>query len=1066
MLRYRIGLFLAAACLAGGTSLSSNGEEIRFNRDIRPILSENCFQCHGPDKATRKAKLRLDQREAALESGALTAGTNGVSPLVRHLFATDPEEIMPPPASHKTLKPQEKELLRRWVEGGAPYEAHWAYLPIERPPLPPALDGRPWRHPIDAFIRARLYKEGLTPSPEADRRTLLRRLSLDLVGLPPSVAELDAFLRDTSRRAYEKQVERLLASPHFGERMAVPWLDAVRFTDTVGYHGDQNQRIFPYRDYVIDAFNANKPFDQFTVEQIAGDLLPNPTLEQRVATGFNRLNMMTREGGAQPKEYLAKYQADRVRTVANTWLGATMACCECHDHKYDPFTMRDFYSMAAYFGDVMQWGVYQDYNYTPNPDLAGWSNDHPFPPEIEVESPYLIRRIRQLIDREQEIFEDASAILRTNAPARDAFRLWRNELSEFLTANPDGWRVAQVVSVERKDGTNFVSNPDILPSEDGSLRFLGTNATTDRVVTSLTAGWVASIRLEILPEPGARSGFRGGRSSGSLQPSMQWVKSATGETTSVAMVYADADAKEPRYANGEDILGIMGGWRTRPDRARDRQVGTWTLARPVHVEEGDRWVIQIPNNPVARLRVSTSPVVADRTRWAGMMADLRNGMGRGRGLWEKVAHTAYHRSTGWNEGILRRLRALDAEIRECRGGRAWTQVTLSTNALVTRVLPRGNWMDESGPVVEPSTPHFLPPHQPAVHARNAEHRDLRTGLGDADPARAVRSGDRRELAAWLVSRDNPMTARHFANRLWFQFFGAGISARIEDLGLQGEWPTHPELLDWLAAEFMEASVEIGDARNVPEPHPWDIKHLVRLIVMSETYRQDSTPSERAEELDPANRLLSHQSPRRLDAEFIRDQALGAAGLLDPEIGGPSAFPYQPSGYYANLQFPDREYRASPGERQYRRGVYAHWQRTFLHPMLANFDAQSREECVAARLVSNTPQQALTLLNDPTFVEAARVLAEVAVRSSRRDEDRLNQMFLRVLGRPGSASERDSLLALLATLRQTYAADPKSAAQFLSNGQAPAATEIPRPELAAWSNIARVVLNLHETLTRY
>jgi hypothetical protein len=1066
MLPFSRRLLMATACLVGGLLPPVSGADLRFNRDIRPILSENCFQCHGPDQATRKAKLRLDQREAAMDSGVLTPGTHGVSPLVRHLFSPDPEEVMPPPDSHKSLKPQEKETLKHWVEAGAPYEAHWAYLPIERPPLPQSPDGRPWRHPIDAFIRTRLQKEGLQPAPEADRRTLLRRLSLDLVGLPPSIAELDAFLRDTSRRAYEKQVERLLASPHFGERLAVPWLDAVRFTDTVGYHGDQNQRIFPYRDYVINAFNANKPFDQFTVEQIAGDLLPSPTLEQRVATGFNRLNMMTREGGAQPKEYLAKYQADRVRTVATTWLGATMACCECHDHKYDPFTMRDFYSMAAYFGDVMQWGVYQDYNYTPNPDLAGWSNDHPFPPELEVESPYLTRRIRTLIDREQAIFEDASAILRTNAPARDTFRLWRNELLEFLTANPDGWRVAPLASVERKDGTHFVSNGDILQPEDGSLRFLGTNATTDRVTTVLAPGWVASVRLEILPELGAGTGFRGGRFVGSLQPSMQFLKSSTGETSSVAMVFADADAKEPRYANGQDIPGIMGGWRTRPDRARERQVGIWTLTQPLRVEEGDRWVVQIPNNTVARLRVSTSPIVADRTRWAGMMADLRNAMGRGRGLWEKVAHTAYHRSTGWNGDILQRLRALDAEIRECRGGRAWTMVTLSTNALVTRVLPRGNWMDESGPIVEPSTPHFLPPHQPAAHARNGGAGDRHAGLGDADPARAPTTRGRLELARWLVSRENPMSARNFANRLWFQFFGAGISARIEDLGLQGEWPTHPELLDWLAAEFMEPSVAIGDSRDLAEPHPWDIKHLVRLIVMSETYRQDSTPVGRAAELDPANRLLSHQSPRRLDAEFVRDHAMFAAGLLDLEVGGPSAFPYQPPGYYANLQFPDRDYHTSPGERQYRRGLYMHWQRTFLHPMLANFDAQSREECVAARLVSNTPQQALTLLNDPSFVEAARVLAVAAWRSARRDEDRLNHLFLRVLGRPGSASERDSLLSLLVNLRVTYAADPESAKTLLSTGQAAGANEVSPPEMAAWSNLARVVLNLHETLTRY
>lgn len=1068
MLPFRSGLLvLAAVCCAGWALPSAAASEIRYNRDIRPILSENCFQCHGPDRAARKAQLRLDQREAAEASGVFSPDANGSRAILRHIFSTDPEERMPPPETHKTLKPEEKELLKRWVESGAPYEAHWAYLPIQRP-APPTSDGaRPWRNPIDAFVRDRLRKEGLQPAPEADRRTLLRRLSLDVIGLPPTTAELDAFLRDSSRRAYEKQVERLLASPHFGERMAVPWLDAVRFTDTVGYHGDQNQRIFPYRDYVIDAFNANLPFDRFTVEQIAGDLLPNPTLEQRVATGFNRLNMMTREGGAQPREYIAKYQADRVRTVSTAWLGATMACSECHDHKYDPFTMRDFYSMAAYFGDVMQWGVYHDYDYTPNPDLAGWSNDHPFPPEIEVESPYLNRRIRKLLDREQGIFEEASTWMRTNAPARDAFRQWRNELHEFLSANPDGWRVAPIATVERKDGNPFVPHADAVLNADGSLRFIGTNATTDRITVALSEGWVASLRLEVLPDSSVGTGFRGARSAGSIQLQVQRSKGTNGEWAPVPMVFADADAKEPRYANGHDVLGIMGGWRTRADRAKERQVATYLLATPVRVEEGERWVVQIANNPLARLRLSTSPVAADRSRWPGMITDLRHAMSRGRGLWEKVAHTAYHRSAGSNEDILKRLRALDAEIRECRGGRAWTQVTVSTNALVTRVLPRGNWMDETGPIVGPSTPHFLPSPAPREQRAAADASDdPRRGYGDADDARGRPVASRLDLARWLVHPENPLTARHFANRLWALFFGTGISARIEDLGLQGEWPSHPELLDWLAAEFMAPTVTASDLRDVPDPHPWDIKHLVRLMVMSETYRQDTTPPGRAVEVDPANRLLARQSPRRLDAEFVRDNALAAAGLLDREIGGPSAFPYQPAGYYANLQFPDREYLPNPDERQYRRGVYMHWQRTFLHPMLANFDAQSREECVAARWVSNTPQQALTLLNDPTFVEAARALAETALRSGRRDDDRLNQLFLRVLGRPASLSERESLLALLPRLRETYDADPESTARFLSTGHAKAGLDLPASHLAAWTHLARVVLNLHETVTRY
>ena len=399
-------LVLTAAFAAG-----AGAGEVEYNRDIRPILSEHCFACHGPDKNQRKADLRLDLRESAIELEAIVPGKPDDSELIARIDSTDSDEVMPPPKSRKPLKPAQKDLLRRWVAAGAPYAAHWAYTPLVRPAEVRPVKSRTGcaaRNPIDAFIQANLEAKKIVPSPEAERRHLLRRLSLDLTGLPPTPQEIRAFLDDKDPRAYEKQVERLLASPRYGERMAVPWLDVVRYSDTVGYHGDQNQNAWPYRDYVIDAFNHNMPFDQFTIEQLAGDLLPNPTDQQRVATCFNRLNMMTREGGAQAKEYLAKYQADRVRTVAMTWLGSTFGCAECHDHKFDPISARDFYSLGAFFADVKQWGVYMDYTYTPNPDLKGYSNDHPFPPEIVVRSSALEQRIARLkeaiaaIDREAD----------------------------------------------------------------------------------------------------------------------------------------------------------------------------------------------------------------------------------------------------------------------------------------------------------------------------------------------------------------------------------------------------------------------------------------------------------------------------------------------------------------------------------------------------------------------------------------------------------------------------------------------------------------------------------------
>src|SRR4051812_12444931 len=426
---------------------ASSGPPIGYNRDIRPILSDNCFACHGPDKNKRKAKLRLDERDSALAKKAIVPGDVEASELVSRIFSDDPDEQMPPPESHKKLTDAQRELFKRWVAQGAAYEPHWSYIVPKRPPVPQVKDAGWGHNAVDAFILQKLEVKHLAPSREADRRTLLRRLSLDLVGLPPTPQEVEAFVKDELPDAYERQVERLLASPHYGERMAVPWLDAVRFADTVGFHGDQNQDVFPYRDYVIEAFNRNKPFDRFTVEQLAGDLLPHPTTEQLVATCFNRLNMVTREGGAQPKEYLAKYAADRVRTVGSAWLGSTLMCCECHDHKYDPFTARDFYSLGAFFADVKQWGVYHDYNYTPNPDLRGWSNDHPFPPEIVVDSAYLQRRQAMLTAQIEQTIATASERLSKDAKAGEQFARWRADVQGLLKAHPDGWAVATPAEV-------------------------------------------------------------------------------------------------------------------------------------------------------------------------------------------------------------------------------------------------------------------------------------------------------------------------------------------------------------------------------------------------------------------------------------------------------------------------------------------------------------------------------------------------------------------------------------------------------------------------------------------
>jgi hypothetical protein len=1005
----------AAAGLLVFAATAPAADKVLFNRDVRPILSEHCFACHGPDAKARKAKLRLDVRESAVEKGAITPGKPADSELVnRILLAADDEQLMPPAEFHKPLTAAQKATLKAWVEQGAEYQPHWAYIVPTKPAVPPVQDKHALRNPVDAFILAELVKRNLCPSPEADKRTLIRRVSLDLTGLPPTPDEVEAFVADKSPDAYEKVVDRLLASPHFGERMAVGWLDLVRFADTVGYHGDQTQRVFPYRDYVIDSFNTNKPFDQFTREQLAGDLLPNPTTEQLVATGFNRLNMMTREGGAQPKEYLAKYQADRVRTVSITWLGSTMGCAECHDHKYDPFTAKDFYAMEAFFADIKQWGVYADYSYTPNPELPGWTNDHPFPPEIEVDSPYLRRRVSRL---RAELDKVAGSAKRDPA----AVQAWATETAAFLAEHKSGWATP----------TPTVTGYRATVGGDGRVVFLGPvpnispakkaktakpPAPAPTLALTPGAGRVTTVKLELLPDPAHNGKLSRDGQPVTVTPTVV-VRRADGSEAKVALFFGDADRWEPtRWYNTEPTRGLLNGWRTVRGREGEPHTAVWMLDQPLQLADGDKLLVTLASGNLGAARVSVSPFGFEPL-WPPAV---------GSGEPTPLRHLL---STGHDPAAFARAKALIKDIAACNGGKAWTQVTVPQTPITTRVLPRGNFLDETGPVVQPAIPGFLATPKTKVDRRLT----------------------RLDLADWIASKDNPLTARVFVNRLWKQFFGTGLSAVMEDVGAQGEPPSHPELLDWLACEFAS---------------DWDVKRAVRLIVTSGTYRQASRARPELRDLDPNNRLLSFQNPRRLEAEFVRDNALAVAGLLNREVGGPSVKPYQPPGYYANLQFPDRDYNPDTDDRQYRRGVYVHWQRTFLQPMLANFDAPSREECTASRTVANTPQQALTLLNDPTFVEAARVLAATVMKDGgRTDADKLAWLYRRVLARGPKPAEAESLLKFLTAQRDHFRAAPADADKLVRVGLAPAAG-LPAPELAAWASVCRVVLNLHETITRY
>lgn len=1009
-------------------------EVVTFNAHIRPIFSNTCFACHGFDAKTREADLRLDTPEGAYaklkdsDEFAIVPGKPDESAVLKRIFSTDAEDVMPPKDFHKDLTDRQKVLVRVWIEQGAKYEEHWAFSPVVKPAVP----DKNVENPIDAFIRESLVSNGIAPSPEADKATLLRRLSLDLTGLLPSTADLDAFLSDQGADAYAKQVERLLASPAYGERMAVPWLDVVRFSDTVGYHGDQNVRVFPYRDYVIDAFNTNKRFDRFTLEQLAGDLLPDATEEQRIATGFLRLNLMTREGGAQPGEYLAKSMGDRVRAVGAAWLGLTTGCAECHDHKFDPLTARDYYSLGAFFADIRQWGVYADYNYTPNPEIPGANNDWPFPPEIQAKNRALEQRLHQLRDKSVELLVP----VKTEKDGTD-FLQWKDRAAGFLTANPGGWQPLAPGEVAASKGTAHGI------SAEHAVTFSGPPQ-EDEVLTvdfALPEVSIRSIRLEVLPDV-KNSGKVGRQENGkfSVTPSF------TVAGSPVVIAWSQADRRTPhKYNNGDSSPLLEAEWRSAPavweepqDAASLPHHAIYHLADPLPAVAGRALRVSLASADIGKVRISVTPF-GDAV--PGVESAVRKKLAAAF-LSQESEESRREITAAWVLGSMPDARLPDSyrKLREavigCRSGYAHSvvaQAVPTDKILPTHVLPRGNWMAPAEKV-EPAVPAFL------------AHASLK---GDGTRL------NRLDLAKWLVAEENPLVARHFVNRLWKQFFGKGLSNVLDDLGNQGEWPSHPQLLDWLAVEFRESG--------------WDVKHMVRLIVTSRTYRQQSATRADVVAKDPDNRLLAEQSARRLDAEFVRDNALAISGLLEDGItGGPSAKPYQPAGYYQNLNFPERDYHASTGGDQYRRGLYMHWQRTFMHPMLAGFDAPSREECTVDRFQSNSPQQALTLLNDPSFVEAARAFALRIVREKpdAPDAEKITHAFRLALSREPKPGEAEPLAKFLSEQRGFYQSKPDDAKAFLNTGFSDPGTGNDPADLAAWTQLCRVILNLHETITRY
>ena len=1033
-------LFAVAMGSMGGIPVLAADDKVDFNRDIRPIFAETCWQCHGPGE--QEAGVRLDVRDESLkeaESGEIpiVPGKPEQSEIIRRILSDDESEVMPPIDFDKSLTAEQKSLLSRWVEQGAEYKQHWSFAELQRPEVPTISEPTaPLRNPVDRFVLHTLAQQGITPAPEADRRTLLRRVTLDLTGLPPTPEEVDQFLNDTSDDAYEKVVTRLLNSPRYAEKQAIYWLDAVRYADTTGFHGDQHISVWPYRDYVLRSIHENKPFDQFTREQLAGDLLPNRTRDQLVASAFNRLNRMSAEGGVQDKEYRAKYAADRVRSVSLIWLGATLGCAECHDHKFDPLTSRDFYSMAAFYADVSEKGFY-DRGFS----SGDWGS------RISLSSPDQQSRLAQLdaeiLKAQQESQQTTDDQLKEDREA------WIARLRGLDKVKQLKWQWQTPTSATTVHGA------ELTIQDDGLVVAGGPNP--DREVYTVTfqpgeGEWTSLLLQTGVAEelPGNRVG-RGWVSYVITELELEATENGS-EPKRIAFteVIPDGVGQSPQYPAWGAIDGDPDtGWGHEHSHSFAHKLVV-RLREPLKAGKDTvvtlrlRQESEIRRATIGRFKVAVTQVPGAGVEPAGgAYSKLVNTGVLPKSVLDAVRAKPEEQTDAHRAGLTRHFRFVSRQlepfrrrIAELNGektlltGRIPTAlVTQATSKMrLVRILPRGDWMDDSGPLVQPAVPAVL--------------GELKT-----DGFRATRL----DLANWLTSTENPLTARTFTNRIWRQFFGSGLAGILEDLGSQGEPPAYPELLDWLASEFIQPTWQ-------PEgTHAWDWKHLVKVIVTSHTYRQSAHPRP---DID------ARQSAVRLDAELIRDNALSIAGLLRHRFGGRSVFPVQPDGYWSALNYPQREYASSLGDDQHRRSLYTHWQRTFVHPTMLAFDACTREESSVNRSNSNTPLQALVLLNDPIYHEAARAFGESILRHGGDSVDsQIGWAFNRAVSRQPTLSEKNILLSLYAARLTQFYEHPASAEEFLAVGDTPAPDDLSQEKLAAMTTVARTILNLHETITR-
>ena len=1031
----RLCLFLLCSGMWIQQAVCDEEVPISFSGDIRPILSDKCFACHGPDEKHRQGGLRLDLRASAFgqadsEEPIIVADHPEQSLLISRITATDDSVLMPPAETNKPLTPEEVDLLQRWVAAGAPWEEHWSFIPPQRPPVPEVSNAQGMHNAIDAFIRRKLAGRNLPTSAPADKTTLIRRVTLDLTGLPPTPEEVQAFLDDTSSAAYETLVDRLLNSPRYGEQMAHFWLDAARYGDTHGLHLDNYREMWPYRDWVISAFNRNLPYDQFITEQLAGDLLEDPTPDQIIASGFNRCHVTTSEGGSISEEVYTRNVVDRVVTTGTVMMGLTFDCTRCHDHKFDPLTMRDFYGLFAYFNSLDQ-----------NP-LDGNKEDPP--PIVQVPTP---EQAAQLASYDQQL-QDLKMRMNGDWPELDdAQQQWLTETKQQLEMKGDTNSLEWTVLAP----TTFTSSGQatLTLQEDGSLLASDANPAKEvyEIIAPLTGSNYRTVQLEGLTHP-SLTNKGAGRSSNSnvVLTEFEVYVASKDEPENWQQVKLTRGWADHEQTNGDFKIAnaIDGkpqtGWATEGfKKLEDRKA--WFLAeQPFGSEGGQIRIVQryesvYSQHQFGRVRLSLTTIDPLPTS-----------------IPKEIEELVRMDSEMWNDDQRNKLRdhfrneiTTDAEYVTLRNELADVQkkrdafnkqipTTLVSLEMSTPkpayILTRGEY-DQRGEEVSRATPTMLPPMQP-------DWPNNRLGL-----------------AHWLTDQSHPLTARVAVNRFWQQLFGVGLVKTSEDFGSQGQPPSHPALLDWLAVEFQETG--------------WDIKRLMKLMVMSATYQQSSvvTPAQLA--IDPENRLLSRGPRFRLDAEMLRDQALSISGMLVEQTGGPAVKPPQPGGLWEAVGYTgSNTARFTPDtalEKIHRRTIYTFYKRTAPPPQVTTFDGPSREACTVRRERTNTPLQALLLFNDPQYVEAARGLAQRTLSEAEQDADRMRLMFQRCTGRQPSDNELAELLAGLQADRAAYQADEKAATELLSVGSYPLPEKYNAADLAAWTMTANLLLNLDEVVTK-